>query len=260
MNYTAYKPVSPVGDYIDSYWVIRSGDRSGQLSKSIFPDGGTEIVVNGGHGIAYLNGNIPLYPRLMYFRGTKTFSGNLHINPGMTLISIRFRPGAVDAFYDLPVGCLVDGITEFTDPDLGALTVPDQPGVGITNDALFHRLDQYFIRRFMPGRDGIQAMIREVYLAKGRITVDDLSRQFHISTRTLQRAFKTVLGISPREFIKITRFQQVLKKLQESTPRESLLRIAFETGYYDHAHLTHDFKRYAGLNPVDIREEELGPV
>jgi AraC-like DNA-binding protein len=35
-------------------------------------------------------------------------------------------------------------------------------------------------------------------------------------------------------------------------PEESLLRIAFELGYYDHAHLTNEFKRYAGIRPSEL--------
>jgi AraC-like DNA-binding protein len=75
---------------------------------------------------------------------------------------------------------------------------------------------------------------------------------------------RTSLGISPKEFIKIARFQEVLRRLQQirpqsvlqdgpgDIPQESLLRIAFELGYYDHAHLTNEFKRYAGIRPSEL--------
>ena len=36
---------------------------------------------------------------------------------------------------------------------------------------------------------------------------------------------------------------------QKRKPKESLLSIAFDYGYYDDAHLTNEFKRYNGAVP-----------
>ena len=33
---------------------------------------------------------------------------------------------------------------------------------------------------------------------------------------------------------------------------ESLLRMAYDLGYYDHAHLTNEFKKYAGILPSEL--------
>jgi len=59
-------------------------------------------------------------------------------------------------------------------------------------------------------------------------------------------------GTAPKEFLKIIRFQEALKRLQLNTSQESLLRIAYELGYYDHAHLTNEFKKYAGILPSEL--------
>jgi AraC-like DNA-binding protein len=86
--------------------------------------------------------------------------------------------------------------------------------------------------------------------------VEALAREAHVSNRTLERIFKENVGIPPKEFLRIVRFQEVLKRLQQTGGRmvsdESLLRIAFELGYYDHAHLTNEFKKYAGILPSEL--------
>jgi AraC-like DNA-binding protein len=98
--------------------------------------------------------------------------------------------------------------------------------------------------------------------------VEELSRNFHVGNRTMERIFKENVGIPPKEFIKIVRFQEVLRRLRQIRPpdvsnggmqdgspgvsEESLLRIAFELGYYDHAHLTNEFKKYAGIRPSEL--------
>ena len=80
--------------------------------------------------------------------------------------------------------------------------------------------------------------------------VEALAQEAHVSNRTLERIFKENVGIPPKEFLRIVRFQEVLKRLRQTdVSEESLLRVAFGLGYYDHAHLTNEFKKYAGILP-----------
>ena len=161
----------------------------------------------------------------------------------------------------------VDRVIEFPDPALFALM---EKGEG---------LDTYFLAKAAnkPRHDFV-AIYQSIYQRKGQISVDDLSKNFHVGNRTMERIFKENVGISPKEFIKIVRFQEVLRSLRqmrapavppevqptgdatEMRPRaatpapseESLLRLAFDLGYYDHAHLTNEFKRYAGIRPSEL--------
>jgi AraC-like DNA-binding protein len=65
----------------------------------------------------------------------------------------------------------------------------------------------------------------------------------------LERNFKKNIGISPKEFVNILRFQFALEKIKDNQLGKSLQDIAFESGYYDHAHLSNEIKRYTGLSP-----------
>ncbi len=42
-------------------------------------------------------------------------------------------------------------------------------------------------------------------------------------------------------------------KAISTNKNQSLLQIAFDGGYYDHAHMTHNFKQIAGANPSTFR-------
>lgn len=244
MGYTEYRPASRIGDFIDSYWITRIGLRGKPVQQPVFPDGGTEIFLNSGISTCLLNGKFPLKPGRMYLLGTKVSAGTCCIEADSELIGIRFKPGAFMAFYNVSIAGLVDAVIDYPDPELLDMLRPGR--------RMFPLFDEYFAQKCPPTQTDFLIMAQEVYESGGRIAVDELSCKYNISTRTLQRLFKLSLGITPKEFIKIVRFRQVLKRLQDSSSRESLLRIAFETGYYDHAHLTREFKRYAGLNPVDF--------
>jgi AraC-like DNA-binding protein len=88
-----------------------------------------------------------------------------------------------------------------------------------------------------------------------------------MTERQLERRFNEQIGISPKEFINLTRFRQAFVKIQlggiplggappggapQNQHKRSLADIAWECGYYDHAHLTNDFKRYAGSAPTEL--------
>jgi AraC-like DNA-binding protein len=68
----------------------------------------------------------------------------------------------------------------------------------------------------------------------------------------LERNFKTHIGIAPKEYSNIVRFQNALAKIKNSDQGKSLLDIAFECGYYDHSHLTNEIKRNTGLTPSQL--------
>jgi AraC-like DNA-binding protein len=82
-----------------------------------------------------------------------------------------------------------------------------------------------------------------------------LARELKISLRQLERQFKTQVGMSPSQFIKIARFQKVLR-CKLVNPAVSFATLAMECGYYDQSHFSRDFKDLSGLSPGAYFGEE----
>ena len=82
--------------------------------------------------------------------------------------------------------------------------------------------------------------------------MNKLSKQNFTSVRQLERNFKKFIGLSPKEYANIIRFQYALGLIKNSEKKRSLLEIAFECGYYDHSHLTNEIKRNTGLAPSQL--------
>lgn len=76
-----------------------------------------------------------------------------------------------------------------------------------------------------------------------------LARGNFTTVRQLERHFKKHIGLSPKEYSNIIRFQNALGMIKNSEADRSLLDIAFECGYYDHSHLANEIKRHTGLSP-----------
>jgi AraC-like DNA-binding protein len=245
MRYKEFKPEKILKAYIDAYWILETDSLYKPATRRIFADGCTEIFINIGNSTPYVNSVTPLRPCRIYLGGTMTSSSIVTSVPNSSFAGIRFKPAGFSAFYHLPLDKIVDRIIEFPDKELIKLIDLDEE--------LPIRLDKFFLAKIKPDLSAILPITGAIEQHKGLVTVDFIAKDQHLSHRTLERIFNRDLGIPPKEFIKIIRFQHASKKVKMARSQESLLRIAYETGYYDHAHLTREFKRYSGLNPSEMR-------
>jgi AraC-like DNA-binding protein len=123
------------------------------------------------------------------------------------------------------------------------------PEINPTTDHFVDVFNRFFFSRMAEPKQTILPVITTINNYKGHITVEALARNHFISKRQLERNFKQQTGISPKEFINFVRFEFALQNIKEFHCKKSLLQIAFDSGYYDHAHLSNDIKRYTGLTP-----------
>lgn len=99
----------------------------------------------------------------------------------------------------------------------------------------------------------VNSIIELVRITKGKISLKRLGQEACIGIRQMQRRFKQRVGLTIKEFASIIRFNNAVRNIDQ-IPTGSLLDIAFESGFYDHAHMTNEFKRISGLNPSFFRE------
>ena len=79
-----------------------------------------------------------------------------------------------------------------------------------------------------------------------------------LSERHLNRVFSDVVGLSPKEYLRLQRYHKTLrdlKKSQNSNSPESLTSIAWTNGYCDFSHLYSDFRKICGYSPSRLLKE-----
>jgi AraC-like DNA-binding protein len=86
---------------------------------------------------------------------------------------------------------------------------------------------------------------------KGLIDVSDLACAAGVSPRQLERLFRDRVGIPPKLFLRIVRFQEVLRATRTGAPDAGWAAFASEHGFYDQAHFINDFKAFLGRTPGD---------
>lgn len=114
------------------------------------------------------------------------------------------------------------------------------------------------LEKFLIGRLSISERKTEQIGWVGQITaamrknsytddIETMASSFGITTRYLQKLFVQHIGIPPKLYCKISRFQQSLQLLNRQ--EQSLTSIAYDCGYFDQSHFIREFKAFTGLTP-----------
>jgi AraC-like DNA-binding protein len=244
LSYQQFKPHPALASYIDAYWKV-SGEGTKPVNERILPDCCVDIILNlGTNFVADASGFIMKNERA-YLVGTMTRYKETIREPGTQLIGIRFKPAAFEQFYRFgALHELTDGITEFDNQAI--------PSINALSNNFTDNLDHFFLERLSPAKNSIFPIIAEVSQRMGKISVLELARNNYTTVRQLQRLFKLYMGIGPKDFINFVRYQFAVQRIKDSYATKSLWDIAFDSGYYDHAHLSKEIKKHAGMLPSQL--------
>jgi AraC-like DNA-binding protein len=79
--------------------------------------------------------------------------------------------------------------------------------------------------------------------------VADVADRLGWTPRRLGRAFAARIGLPPKRFARVRRFQRLLAAVA-AAPDLDWARLAAECGYHDQPHLIHEFRALAGITPA----------
>ena len=110
--------------------------------------------------------------------------------------------------------------------------------------------DQYFMSRMStPARFDVEVLAaREIVRRRGCVRIADLAFQTGLCTRQLERRFANVLGMPPKLYARIVRFEAALQE-NERSPTRTWTTIAHELNYCDQTHMVRDFNELSGESP-----------
>jgi AraC-like DNA-binding protein len=242
-----YNPDRALDKYIDAYWTTSTNSVHTPGPKIIYPDGCSELVVNLGKNTLYLNDTVAIKPGVIYLGGTQRGPINFTSMPDSKFYGIRFKPGGFSTFFEMPLFEATGQFIELSSKELTFILNCENP---LVTTAL---ANVFFLQRLSLKSDRFISIAEDLYLTNGSITIDDLAKRHAIGFRSLERLFKNMVGLAPKELSKIIRFQSVLNRLKDKDFDDNFLRLAFEMGFYDQSHFTKEIKSFTGQTPSQLR-------
>ena len=82
-------------------------------------------------------------------------------------------------------------------------------------------------------------------------SVTDLASITCLGKKQFERLFNELVGINPKEYARIVRFQKSLKLLQHYSDVNQA-QLAYQCGYADQSHFIREFKQFSGYTPLSL--------
>jgi len=241
-TYLDLKPVGPLSDCIQTYWQLNVPD--GPYQYRSVPDNCVDLIINLSD------------PQEMFvvspFSEVKVFE---MLGP-VAYFGIRFRPLGHQGVMALPLGAWqhVDDVIDAAD------VLSEKVLTGLRLDA---DKKQKFVDRCLSVStillddwqfcESDARLLRYIEYTHQNIAeavnLSDIQcADFGLSARQLRRLSVQQLGLSPRDFTKVLRFQHVLRSMQSEQDENIWMSC-----YYDQPHFIRNFKSMSGVTPHRFR-------
>ena len=241
MKYKKIKPYRELEPLIHFYWELKGNEIEKQWER-VFPDGCAGIIINLGNNCLTDNGSFSMEFGKTYVVGAMNSFKDSFIDCDTHLVGVCLKPATFSNFYNY------SSQNELTNNTIEFEKI-NSFNIDKALDNPFNYFDRFYSERLKSKINQLQPVINDIHSANGKINIYELSKRNFITVRQLERNFKKHIGLSPKEYSNIIRFQNALSIIKNSNQDRSLLDIAFECGYYDHSHLGNEIKRNTGLSP-----------
>lgn len=251
-----FRQVEPAADlrlYVRHYWVLR-GRASPVPMHPIFPDGCGEIVFNLGPPARELlpTGRSVVQPGAMLV-GQMTRPVQLAPGPTLRMIGVKLAPWGAAALLGESSVLIRDATAALDALGSGRIRTladrleqcADDREIGLVLDEALRET----IAGAAPSRLDRVGRLAAAVQSAPRPSLSGWMHQLGCSARTLERHFARCVGLSPKEFVRLRRFQMALR-LSSDGPTLSWATVAARAGYCDQAHLGRDFRQFAGAAPT----------
>lgn len=252
-----FLPSHALKPYVKGYWVFTT--EHDMANQTFFPSGYIDFAVNisNGNASTIINGRPIDMPKVEVL-GQLTKPTRLTATKGISVLIARIFPYANALFFPNPIaeftndsvdleGVLGKESSEFYDRLIHAGTVEQQ----------VRELDLFLLQRLHKSRKlnnkiTILEQICGYISTEGELfNMKRVADKYGFSERYIQKLFLDHVGLTPRSFFHIQRFNKSLELIQAGDV--SLTAIAYDCGYFDQAHFIKEFKKFTGRTPSEVR-------
>ena len=257
LRYEQFSPAGELHRWVECYWRLTGEAGLAPRPQRILPDGYVEIILHLGDPFLRVDEGAPVVRQArMLFAGQMIRPVRVMATGRTCVWGIRLHPWAAAAVAGVPASELTDRIedAEAVCPRLvKALTGRLYDAID-DDESCVRALDLILMRHLTTNAPSIDPLV----IAAGRLLlrdprpIADVARRMGVSPRHLTRTFRRTVGLTPKMFARISRFQRVAAVLDEA-PGDVLAGVALDCGYYDQSHLVRDVRAFAGGTPVALR-------
>lgn len=253
MGFQIIKPSSLLTPFVKQYWAMESVLPPGKAHQQ-------RIVPNGFVEWTFYLEDQPLYQRanesgksVAMISGQQYGYYDIAISGKLSLFSVVFSPFGAKHFLKMPIQELVNQsvaseiiLTKYTQEIASKLYEAN------TMNQRVELIENFLIQKSLTdcslNLSRLSKTFHNIDRTRATTSVDKLASDVCLSRKQFERVFSDHVGLPPKKYLRIIRFQQALHSKQ-LVPGLSLTSLSHECGYYDQSHMINDFKQFTGLSP-----------
>lgn len=246
MKLEKYEPCAKLRPFIKDYLIIESDSA---VTNTILP--GTSLTMAFRFKGKTFSGNLTIddLPAFCITGLTKTARTIQYLNNTAVLV-VHFKDGGAPSFFKYPL----HELSGFSMP-LEQLysreqlcELEDQLGASATNRERIAIVETFLIAnlRHEPTDKMAMQALELITSANGAVRIGQLATFLNTNINSLEKKFRSQIGISPKHFSSILRLTTVIKNYR---PGQELTALSHEAGFFDQSHFIKHFKLFTGDNP-----------
>ncbi|WP_436517590.1 DUF6597 domain-containing transcriptional factor [Ekhidna sp. To15] len=256
MHYESFAPADSLKQLVKEYWVFENDDPAIHTQK-IIPDGYSEIIIHYGESYRInLSGTWESQSSLLFSSQISKFF--FLENTGKSgMVGIKLHPTAFYQLFHLDV-------SPFTDKVLELEAIIGDPATELRTsthgNSIAHRVE--LVEKWMKNQlqnlqpqPKIDQCIKEIHESHGMIDIEQMADHVQLSTRQLERLFKKIIGLTPKFYCRIIRFNYIFEVIKDQ--KDSWIRTALQSGFFDQSHFIKNFKEFTGEEPSNYGFDEV---
>lgn len=249
-----YIPSPLLQRHIKFYYLFEQTESSENAYHLVTPDGCIELNFNlqSPYKRKEQNGKIK---KQHDFYLISRFSERYYLqNTGdIKMIGIRFYPWGIRPFIEYAANEITDKLLDHEAVFGSKIKSLHEQILNIScPEKAVEAIERFFIGQlYSCGKEDLMiadAAFR-ILNSGGKIEISSLLTPYNVSLRRLEQRFNESIGVSPKFFSKLVKFQYALRQLNEQKEKSSLTEIAYESGYFDQSHFIRDFRFFSGITP-----------
>lgn len=233
--------------YIKHYWFLKTATM--RAVQRIIPTGNLSLIFHRKEKLfSRLKGE---FQPQAFICGQSAGYTDLEQNGAVDMIAVVFQPYAARAFFSLPLKELMASTVAINE-------IADGPVIELQNELMktadlslcVQLIESFLYKRLKTDRAyNLERMCAAVdSVANGEMNIENIAQTTCLSYKQFNRVFLDYVGLKPKEFVRVIRFQRALYTLQVN-PLITFTQLALQCGYYDQSHLIKEFKILSGYNP-----------
>ena len=253
--FVRHRPCAPLASHVDMLWFVSRESLPHSRERGL-PSGRVDIVIPLlQDSVLRFDSVDSLAPRHLHGAAVSGPHDRFVVR-GMggasSVMGVHFRPGGATAFLGGGLGSLRNQTVLLEDlwgPPARELRERLQAAPHVAQK--FRILECALLLRLSaaPPADAMVAQaLHTLAQDPAAAKIAAVQRAAACSPQVFIRRFEAAVGLTPKRYARVLRFNALLSRLVCDGPRD-WAQLALESGYFDQSHLSYEFKRLSGLTP-----------